>query len=92
MVTQWNIYTAVFLMYTGGAVLSTRASTKKGVNRMGKSVKLEPETYAELDQLRTKRETFSQVVQRLLDMSALVRAAATRLGMGQTMDLEGEPK
>lgn len=59
---------------------------------MGKSVKLEPETYDELDRLRGKRETFSQAVQRLLDMANLVRAAATKLGMGQTMDLEGEPK
>lgn len=59
---------------------------------MGKSVKLEPETYAELDHLRTKRETFSQAVQRLLDMATLVRAAATKLGMGQMFDLEGEQK
>lgn len=55
---------------------------------MGKSIKLEPETYQELDQLRTKRETFSQAVQRLLNMAILVKAAATKLGMGQTMDLE----
>lgn len=58
---------------------------------MGKSVKLEPETYTELDQLRTKRETFSQAVQRLLDIAILVRAAATKLGMGQTMDLGEKP-
>jgi len=35
---------------------------------MSKTIKLEPDTYQELDQLRRKDETFSQAVGRLLSI------------------------
>jgi predicted CopG family antitoxin len=35
---------------------------------MSKTIKIDPETYQQLDQLRRKGETFSQAVSRLLDI------------------------
>ncbi len=44
-----------------------------------KSVKLEQAVYNRLDETRTKDETFSQVVERLLDIASLLVVVSRKL-------------
>jgi len=39
---------------------------------MSKTVRVEPEVYDELERIREKRETFSQVISRLVDIRRMV--------------------
>lgn len=55
---------------------------------MPKTIKLELATYQRLDIVRTKSETFSQAVERLLDVASLLKLAATKIGMAQPLPLE----
>jgi len=52
---------------------------------MSKSVKLDDQVYQDLDQLREKRETFSQAVQRLLKLWGQIEGLGLP-GRGQHLD------
>lgn len=47
---------------------------------MSKTIKLENKTYHWLDDIRKKRETFSQAVERLLDLHAAMSDVSKTLG------------
>lgn len=47
---------------------------------MSKTIKLENKTYHRLEEVREKRETFSQAVERLLDLFAKMSDVSRTLG------------
>ena len=49
---------------------------------MSKTIKLDDQVYQKLDELREKRETFSEVVQRLLDLHLMLTDVTKALGPG----------
>ncbi|MBA7699768.1 hypothetical protein ES703_108471 [subsurface metagenome] len=49
---------------------------------MSKTIKVEDKVYHRLDELREKRETFSEVVQRLLDLHVMLTDVSKVLGPG----------
>ncbi len=49
---------------------------------MSKTIKVEDKVYHRLDELREKRETFSEVVQRLLELHVMLTDVSKVLGIG----------
>lgn len=47
---------------------------------MSKTIKVNDQVYGELEQIRDKRETFSEVVQRLLKVFATLKEVSDTLG------------
>jgi len=47
---------------------------------MSKTIKVEDKVYHRLDELREKRETFSEVIQRLLDLHVMLTDVSKVLG------------
>lgn len=47
---------------------------------MAKTIKVEEQEYQKLDEIKEKGETFAQVIQRLLDIYAMVFDLSKRLG------------
>ena len=50
---------------------------------MSKTIKIDPQTYLQLDQLRSKDETFSQAVDRLLSIYGHVQKMYRAMARGK---------
>ena len=51
---------------------------------MGKTIRLDDQTYERLEELRVKRETYSQVVERLLTIAGMLEHMSPLLYPGET--------
>ena len=59
---------------------------------MTKLIKLHDDTYARLDEVREKRETFSQVVDRLLDLYIMLEDVSKTLGPSHYLQQRPTPE
>ena len=58
---------------------------------MSKTIKLEDSVYLELEELRGKRETFSEAVARILNVAKTIRDVSEILGPGHYLKSDVPP-